>query len=61
MLVWNLKANIVDVETAFICGDLKEEIFMKIPEVMDTAMEDCFSLNKKIYGPVQSASQYNFI
>jgi hypothetical protein len=32
MLVWNLKAKIIYVETAFLLGDLKYEIFMEIPE-----------------------------
>jgi hypothetical protein len=45
MLIWNLKAKIVDVETAFLHGDLKEKIFMEIPEGMDAAKEDCLYLN----------------
>ena len=32
MMKENLKAEIVDIETAFLYGDLKEEIFMKQPE-----------------------------
>jgi hypothetical protein len=50
--VLNLKADIVDVETAFICGDLKEEIFMEIPEVMENDTDNCVSLNTTIYGLV---------
>jgi hypothetical protein len=30
---------------------------MEIPEGMDVAKEDCLSLNKTIYGLVQSARQ----
>jgi Reverse transcriptase (RNA-dependent DNA polymerase) len=30
-IVWKLKDRIIDVETAFLHGDLKEEIFMEIP------------------------------
>jgi hypothetical protein len=56
--VWNLNANIVDVETEFLNRDLKEEIFMEISQGMDVAKEDCLSLNKTIYGLVQSASQF---
>jgi hypothetical protein len=58
MLVWSLKAKIVDIETAFLHGDLKEEIFMEIPEGMDIAKEDFLPLNKTIYGLVQSARQF---
>jgi hypothetical protein len=58
MLVWNVKAKIVDVETAFLHGDLKEEVFMDIPKGMDAFKEDCLSLNKKIYGLVQSSRQF---
>jgi hypothetical protein len=29
--VWGLKAKIIDVETAFLFGDLEEEIYMEIP------------------------------
>jgi hypothetical protein len=58
MLVWNLKAKIVNVETAFLHGDLKEEIFMEIPEGMNAVKEDCLSLKKTIYGLVQSLRQF---
>jgi hypothetical protein len=32
-MVWNLKAKIIDVETAFLHGDFEEEIFMDCPKV----------------------------
>jgi hypothetical protein len=41
MLAWNLKAKIINVETAFLNGDLNEEIFMDIPEGIDAAKKDC--------------------
>jgi len=33
MLSWNFKAKFVDIETAFLHGDLKETIYMEIPSV----------------------------
>jgi hypothetical protein len=59
MLGWNLKDKIVDTETEFFHEDLKEKIFMEIPEVMDSAKEKCLSLNKTIYGLVQISRQFN--
>jgi Reverse transcriptase (RNA-dependent DNA polymerase) len=58
MLLWNLKAKIIDVEATFFHGDMKEEIFMEIPPGMDANKEDCLSLNKTIHGLVQSARQF---
>jgi hypothetical protein len=59
MLVCNLKAEIVNVETAFLHRDSREEIFMEIPEGMDAAKEYCLSLNKKIYAMVQNERQFH--
>jgi hypothetical protein len=39
MLVCKLKSKIVDVETAFLHGDLKEEIVMEISQDMDSTKE----------------------
>ena len=57
--------EIVDVETAFLYGDLEEEIFMKIPEGLNIYEEeskygedDCVVLIKTIYGLVQAARQF---
>jgi Reverse transcriptase (RNA-dependent DNA polymerase) len=35
-LIWNLKACVIDKETAFLHGDLQEEIYMNIPEGMNS-------------------------
>jgi hypothetical protein len=59
ILVWNLKAKIVEIKASFLHGDLKEESFMEIHEGIDAAKEECLSLNKKIYGLAQSARQLN--
>ena len=58
-MIWNLKAKIVDVETAFLHGELEEEIYMEAPEGLglDRDME-CVLLEKSIYGLVQAARMY---
>jgi hypothetical protein len=35
MFVWNIKGKIVDIETAFLHGDLKEKIYMDLPDGLD--------------------------
>ena len=57
-IVWKLKARIINVETAFLHGDLKEEIFMEIPPGMEASKDECLILKKTIYGLVQSARQF---
>jgi Reverse transcriptase (RNA-dependent DNA polymerase) len=58
MLTWNLKAKFVDIETAFLHGDLKETIYMEIPKGMEVSVDECLILNKTIYGLVQSAREF---
>ena len=61
MIVWQLKAKIIDVETAFLHGDLEEEIYMDIPEGLEffdgdvDKLNECLLLLQTIYGLVQSA------
>jgi Reverse transcriptase (RNA-dependent DNA polymerase) len=57
-LIWNQKACIVDVETAFLHGELQEEIYMNIPEDMNSDSNSCLLLTKTIYGLVQSAREF---
>ena len=52
MVAWNLKAKIVNVEMAFLYGDLEEEIYMDIPKGMDSDGNECVQLLKMIYGLV---------
>jgi hypothetical protein len=52
-LIWNLEASIVDVETAFLYGELQEEIYMNIPEGMRYDYMHCLLLTNTIYGLVQ--------
>jgi len=56
MLVWSLEATIIDVETAFLLGDLEEEIYMVCREVHGD--DEVLLLQHSIYGLVQAARQY---
>ena len=63
MLIENLKGKVVDIDNAFLNGDLELEIYMKIPERYDEVInkdvdkEDCLILQKAIYG-FQAARQF---
>jgi hypothetical protein len=57
-LKWKLKSKIVDVESAFLNGDLEEEIYMDCPDGMEHDPDECLLLLKAIYGLVQSARQF---
>jgi Reverse transcriptase (RNA-dependent DNA polymerase) len=60
MLVWNLKGTVVDIETAFLHGELKEKIYMHLPDGLEGDKQaECLSLKKTIYGLVQSAREFN--
>ena len=56
MLVWKLDAKIIDVLTAFLYGDLEEEIYMKCHKLHKE--EKALLFIHSIYGLVQSARQY---
>ena len=63
MMVEKLDSLVVDVETAFLYGDIEEEIFMKSPVAMEeidpgSSPEDCYQLRKGIYGLCQAARQF---
>ncbi len=60
LIVFGLKAKIVDVVTAFLYGDIDGEIFMECPPRMTDVEEDeVLALNKCIYGLVQATRQYH--
>jgi hypothetical protein len=42
----------------FLHGDLKETIYMEIPNGMKANIDECLILNKTIYGLVQSAREF---
>ena len=62
MMVEKQDSLVMDVETAFLYGDIEEEIFMKSPVRMEeidagSPPEDCYQLKKGIYGLCQAARQ----
>ena len=63
MMVEKLDSLVMDVETAFLYGDIEEEIFMKSPVGMEeidpgSSPEDCYQLKKGIYELCQAARQF---
>ena len=63
MMVEKLDSLVMDVETAFLYGDIEEEIFMKSPVGMEeidpgSSPEDCYQLKKGLYGLCQAARQF---
>jgi len=58
MIVWKLDTIIVDVETAFLHGNLDEEIYMNLPDSMEGSEDECLLLLKALYGLVQGAQQW---
>jgi hypothetical protein len=56
--IWILEAYSDDVESAFLHGDLQEEIYMNIPEVMSYDSKHCLLSTKTIYGLVQSEREF---
>ena len=54
---------VMDVETAFLYGEIDEEIFMKSPVGMEeidpgSSSEDCYQLLKGVYGLFQAGRQF---
>ena len=63
MMVEKLDSLVMDVETAFLYGEIDGEIFMKSPVGMEeiypgSSSEDCYQLLKGIYGLRQAARQF---
>ena len=58
-IVWKLDIKVIDIETAFLHGDLDGmEVYMDCPQGLEGAQPDeCLLLQKTIYGLVQSARQ----
>ena len=59
MIYLGLTAKIVDIETAFLYGQIEEEIFMECPPGMEgVTKENVLGLKECIYKLVQAARQY---
>ena len=67
MMMEDLKCMLMDVETAFLYGEIEKEIYMEVPVRIkedfassDEADEEntCYQLLKGIYGLCQSARQF---
>ena len=64
-LMYDWTFEIVDIKTAFLYGELEEEIYMKVPEGLSIFMgkefseNECLILEKSIYGLVQAARQFH--
>ena len=63
MMVETLDSLVMDVETAFLYGEIDEEIFIKSPVRMEeidpgSSSEDCYQLLKGIYGLCQAARKF---
>ena len=66
MMVENLDSLVMDVEAAFLYGEIDEDIFMKSPAGMEeidpgSSSEDCYQLVKGIYGLCQAAREFGKI
>ena len=53
-MLLNLSTFTFDVETAFLLGELQEEIYMECPQGMNAGPDDCLLLTKAAYGLCQS-------
>jgi hypothetical protein len=58
LLLCNLSSIIMDVETAFLPGDLKETIYMQSPRGTQIPNQQCVTLNKALYELVQAARKF---
>jgi hypothetical protein len=57
-LVWDMTCAVVDIETAFLHGDLYEEIYMEVPKGLEIKHNKKLMFRKTIYGIVQSVRKF---
>ena len=55
----NMEIHQMDVKTAFLNGDLTEEIYMDVPEGVQATEDNVCKLNKTLYGLKQSPRMWN--
>ena len=53
-----MSSTIIDIETAFLHGELNEEIYMEVPKGLFVNKNKGLRLHKTIYGLVQSAREF---
>jgi hypothetical protein len=57
-LVWDMTSTVVDIETAFLHGDLDEEIYMEVLEGLEIKHNKKLLLKKTIYGLIQIVRKF---
>jgi hypothetical protein len=57
-LIWDMTCSVVDIETAFLHGDLDEDVYMEVPKGLEIEHNKKLMLRKIIYGLVQSARKF---
>jgi hypothetical protein len=57
-ILWRLSAVVLDVEVAFLNGDLEETIYMECPQGVEDHQDKIVLLEKSMYGLVQAARQF---
>jgi Reverse transcriptase (RNA-dependent DNA polymerase) len=57
-ILWGLIAVLLDVEVAFLNGDLDEVIYMECPKGLVGQEDEVVLLNKSMYGLLQAARQF---
>ena len=58
-MIEGLKCFLIDVETAFLHGELEETIFMECPKGLEHEDDEVLLLKKSLYGLVQAARQFH--
>ena len=57
-MIFEWDTKLIDVEQAFLYGDLENEIYMEIPEGMKAPSNSCLQLKRSIYGLVQASRTF---